>query len=76
MTVLALAEARSRGYEVAADVLADTAKRTKDLLLPRIDSWPMTGRAHEGATPSKNLVPITYFGSAWATLGLMRSVPR
>jgi Squalene-hopene cyclase C-terminal domain len=39
-------------------------------------SWPMTGRAHPGATPSKNLVPITYFGSAWATLGLMRSVPR
>jgi hypothetical protein len=39
-------------------------------------SWPMTGRAHPGATPSKNLVPITYFGSDWATLGLMRSVPR
>jgi hypothetical protein len=38
-------------------------------------SWPMAGRAHEGATPSKNLVPITYFGSAWATLGLMRTVP-
>jgi hypothetical protein len=39
-------------------------------------SWPMTGRAHPGATPANNLVPITYFGSAWATLGLMRSVPR
>jgi hypothetical protein len=39
-------------------------------------SWPMAGRAHPGATPSKNLVPITYFGSAWATLGLLRSVPR
>jgi hypothetical protein len=38
-------------------------------------SWPMTSRAHPGATPSKNPVPITYFGSAWATLGLMRSVP-
>jgi len=23
-----------------------------------------------------NPVPITYFGSAWATLGLLRSVPR
>ncbi len=39
-------------------------------------SWPMTPRAHEGATPAKNIVPITYFGSAWATLGLMRSVPK
>lgn len=39
-------------------------------------SWPMTSRAHPGATPGKNLVPITYFGSAWATLGLMRSLPK
>lgn len=38
-------------------------------------SWPMTARAHPGATPSANPVPITYFGSAWATLGLLRSVP-
>lgn len=39
-------------------------------------SWPMIGRAHPGATPSNNLVPITYFGSAWATLGLLRSVAK
>src|SRR5262249_25461516 len=39
-------------------------------------SWPMKGRARPGATPSKLLVPITYFGSAWGTLGLIRSVPR
>jgi hypothetical protein len=39
-------------------------------------SWPMTSRAHAGATPMKNPVPITYFGSAWATIGLIRSVPR
>lgn len=39
-------------------------------------AWPMTTRSHPGATPSKNLVPITYFGSAWATLGLMRCVPK
>jgi hypothetical protein len=38
-------------------------------------SWPMTSRAHPGATPMTNPVPITYFGSAWATLGLMRSLP-
>jgi squalene-hopene/tetraprenyl-beta-curcumene cyclase len=39
-------------------------------------SWPMTSRAHPGAKPMTNPVPITYFGSAWATLGLMRSVPK
>jgi hypothetical protein len=39
-------------------------------------SWPMTSRAHPGAKPMTNPVPITYFGSAWATLGLLRSVSR
>jgi hypothetical protein len=39
-------------------------------------SWPMTPRANPGATPATNPVPITYFGTAWATLGLMRSVPK
>jgi hypothetical protein len=38
-------------------------------------SWPMTSRAHPGANPMTNPVPITCFGSTWATLGLMRSVP-
>lgn len=38
-------------------------------------SWPIKSRAHPGAEPSKNPVPITYFGSAWGTLGLMRTVP-
>lgn len=37
-------------------------------------SWPMTSRAQPGATPFKNPVPITYLGSAWATMGLMRMV--
>lgn len=36
-------------------------------------SWPMTSRAHPGAKPFTNPVPITYFGSTWATLGLMRA---
>lgn len=36
-------------------------------------SWDMTRRGHEGVTPSANVVPIKYFGSAWATLGLIRS---
>jgi N-acyl-D-amino-acid deacylase len=39
-------------------------------------SWPMTSRAHPGEKPFTNPVPITYFGSAWASLGLMRSVPK
>ena len=40
-------------------------------------SWPMTCRNHVGADTSRqrNPVPITYFGSAWATLGLVRLVP-
>ena len=36
-------------------------------------AWPMKSRAHPGAKPYTNPVPITYFGSAWATLGLLRS---
>lgn len=39
-------------------------------------SWPMKTRSHPGATPSNFPVPITYFGSAWATMGLMRSIPK
>ncbi|HTI52269.1 MAG TPA: prenyltransferase/squalene oxidase repeat-containing protein [Planctomycetaceae bacterium] len=42
-------------------------------------SWPMTSRNHPGVettrNPIRNPVPITYFGSAWGTLGLVRSVP-
>jgi hypothetical protein len=36
-------------------------------------SWPMTSRSHPDATPYTNPVPITYFGSAWGTLGLLRA---
>jgi N-acyl-D-amino-acid deacylase len=39
-------------------------------------SWPMTPRANPGAKPAKNIAPITHLGSAWATLGLARSVPK
>lgn len=38
-------------------------------------SWPMTRRTQTDEPPSQNMIPITYFGSAWATLGLMRSLP-
>ena len=39
-------------------------------------SWPMTPRCHAGAKPAKNITPIIYFGIAWATLGLLRSVAK
>lgn len=39
-------------------------------------SWPMTSRETPERKASKNPVPIVYFGSAWATLGLMRSLPK
>jgi hypothetical protein len=38
-------------------------------------SWPMTPRAHPGEKPFTNPSPIIYIGSAWATLGLLRSLP-
>jgi hypothetical protein len=40
-------------------------------------SWPMTSRAAEppGPGPAGNLGPIRYFGTAWATIGLVRSSP-
>src|SRR5262249_55515536 len=37
-------------------------------------SWPMTSRPIKaGGAGSKSLIPITAAGSAWATLGLVRS---
>lgn len=39
-------------------------------------SWTTPPRSHPGEKPAKFVVPITYFGSAWGTLGLMRSVPK
>jgi hypothetical protein len=53
--------------------------RARDYLVstPNDDgSWPMASRPipPDGA-PSKNLSPITLAGSAWATLGLLRTVP-
>ena len=42
-------------------------------------SWNMTSRDHPGVEstrkPLRNPIPITYFGAAWATLGLVRFVP-
>jgi hypothetical protein len=41
-------------------------------------SWPMTSRAAEpsGPGPAGNLGPIRYFGTAWATIGLVHSTAR
>jgi hypothetical protein len=39
-------------------------------------SWPMTSRpVKPGGAGSKSLIPITCAGTAWATLGLVRSSP-
>jgi hypothetical protein len=68
--ILSLAGVKNDRAELrrAVAFLVDTQKED--------GSWPMTSRAHPGATPMKNPVPITYFGSTWATLGLLRAVPR
>jgi hypothetical protein len=68
--VLSLAGVKNDRAEVRRGVTFLVSAQGKD------GSWPMTPRSHPGATPAKNRVPITYFGSAWATLGLMRSVPK
>jgi hypothetical protein len=39
-------------------------------------SWPMKRRGNPGVTPGPFVVPITYFGSAWATMGLVRVVEK
>jgi hypothetical protein len=41
-------------------------------------SWPMASRRAEpsGPRPAGDLRPIKFFGTAWATIGLVRSAPR
>jgi hypothetical protein len=68
--VLSLAGVKSDRKEVQRGVAFLMNSQKKD------GSWPMARRSHEGVKPSNNVVPITYFGSAWATLGLMRSEPK
>jgi hypothetical protein len=68
--VLSLAGVKSDRAEVRRGVAFLVASQKED------GSWQVISRAHEGATPAKDPAPITYLGSAWATLGLMRSVPK
>ena len=40
-------------------------------------SWPMASRPiQKGGAGAKDLSPITFLGTAWATLGLLQSFPR
>jgi hypothetical protein len=39
-------------------------------------SWPMASRPGANVKPARYLVPITYAGSAWGTIGLVVSAPR
>jgi hypothetical protein len=68
--VLALAGVKPDRAEVRRGVAFLAASQKED------GSWPMKPRAHPGATPANNTAPITHLGSAWATLGLMRSLPK
>jgi hypothetical protein len=68
--VLSLAGFKHDGAEIRRGVAFLVAQQKDD------GSWPMKQRAHEGVKPGTNAMPLIYFGSAWATLGLMRSVPR
>jgi hypothetical protein len=68
--VLSLAGVKHDRVQVRKGMAFLTASQKED------GSWPMTSRAHPGAKPAANPVPITYFGSAWATLALMRSAPK
>lgn len=65
--VLSLAGIKSDSAEIQRGAAFLLANQRED------GSWPMTSRAQPGATPFTNPSPITYFGSAWATIGLMRS---
>jgi hypothetical protein len=68
--VLNLAGVNNNRAEIQRGVAFLVASQKED------GSWPMKSRAHPGEKPMTNPVPITYFGSAWATLGLLRSVSK
>jgi hypothetical protein len=67
--VLSLAGVRNDRAEIRRGVAFLVGSQKDD------GSWPMNRRGHPGVTPGSFTVPIIHLGSAWATLGLMRSVP-
>jgi hypothetical protein len=67
--ILSLAGVKKDRAEIRRGVAFLVASQKED------GSWPMTRRGHAGVTPGPFSVPIIYFGSSWATLGLMRHVP-
>lgn len=68
LVLYVLAEAGQTGPEIGKAQAFLVRTQAED------GSWGMTSRpAKEGDKPAKNLRPITYAGSAWATLGLIRS---
>jgi hypothetical protein len=67
--------------EPEAEGVADAVRRARAFLIrtQRPDgSWLMNSRpaAPPGPDPARNLGPIRYVGTAWATMGLVRSSPR
>jgi hypothetical protein len=66
---LSLAGVKSSRKEIRRAVEFLVAAQRQD------GSWEMIPRATPEREASKNLVPITYFGAAWATIGLVRSLP-
>lgn len=69
--VLSMAGVRPDRPEIARAVAFLAATQRAD------GSWPMPYRSHPGQEPTRprGPIPITYFGAAWATLGLVRMVP-
>ena len=68
--VLSLAGMKNDNAEVRRAVAFLVGNQKED------GSWPMKRRGHKGVMTGDFTVPIVYFGSAWATLGLMRTVPK
>ena len=67
--VLSLAGLRSNREEIRRGVEFLVTTQLED------GSWKMIPRATPERQASLNLWPINYFGAAWATMGLVRSVP-
>jgi hypothetical protein len=64
---LRLAGVASDRAEIRKAVAFLTANQRED------GAWPMQGRDIPERKGSKFTIPVTYFGSAWATLGLLRT---